>query len=1297
MSLPGKFGVGASGAATYAIPITEPPGSAGMRPTLTLEYSSQGANGIVGMGWALGGLPAVTRCAQTIEQDGIRGSVNFDNNDRFCLDGQRLFAIGGAYGADGTEYRTEIESFTRVISHGSAGNGPAWFEVHSKSGQVMEFGHSPDSQLLAQGKTTARVWAVNKVGDTKGNYYAVTYTNDPANGQDYPIEIDYTGNAAAGVAPYNKVQFVYATRPDIVPLYQAGSLTRVTVLLSEIQAYAGATLVNDYKLTYQQGSATQRSRLTSVTLCFGDGTCQPATTFNWQEGGSGFSNSSWSSSDPKPANLIPLDLNGDGKTDFVQQALSTTPNGAKPVLVTYISNGDGTFTVGSFNTNCSGCSAAVSIGADINGDGKSDLVYAWNNGAPNGHVTLTSLMSNGDGTFNVVSFDCPTCPYGSAYQGSALHMQAVDLNGDGKTDFIQPWNSGGTLVFITYLSNGDGTFTVGTTSSGNAFDTTGSDPWGFPIGPRLLALDLNGDGKTDLIQQWNNGGTLYFIKYLSNGDGTFTALGSSSSGNGFDSTASGGAGDPGLMVIDLNADGKFDLIQLWNNGGTLYFITYLSKGDGTFAAGSTSSGNGFNSLGMDPTGTFPLGPGLIPLDLNADGKTDLIQQWNNGGTLYLITYLSNGDGTFRTLGSTSTGIATGSPGQVVVGDINGDGLTDLVVAFGSATQLSFKNFIANPPYPDLLTAVTTGLAASTSFTYQPLTSSSIYQKDTTSVYPIFDTQGALYVVSRVDAANGVGGTLSSTYHYAGGKSDINGRGFLGFRQIAVTDLQTGIAQTTNYRQDYPYIGLIASASKSLPLVTLNQTTNTLNSTSLGGTRYQVFTTQTVAQSSDLDGTAVPTVTTSYQYDGFGNVTQMVVTTSDGFSKTTTNTYTNDTTNWLLGRLTAATVTSVGPTPPPPPSPTAPPDMTIVLAHSGNFQTAQTGAAYSITVSNVGTGSSLGTVTVTDTLPAGLTATAMSGTGWSCTLTTLACTRGDALAAGSSYPPITLTVNVALNAPAAVTNVVTVSGGGETNTSNDTANDPTTIGQQVNVTISASANNLNLWNYLVANGLAISGQARTWNVTISGGVVIGSASTSAYAFDTGAFPPGSAVNMINNGIIVGTGGNGGTGGGTGCVNLHNQKPPPGSPGAAGGPAINVQVSVSLTNSGSIWGGGGGGGGAGGGYTSTPKTGQPAQDGGGGGGGAGAVAGGGGTPGGTDAFAGAAGTISSGGAGGASGANDPTVGGAGGGPGQGGAAGTMLGRVSSCRSTAGAGGAAGSAIVGNSLVTWASTGDVRGPLN
>src|SRR5262249_31349898 len=124
-----------------------------------------------------------------------------------------------------------------------------------------------------------------------------------------------------------------------------------------------------------------------------------------------------------------------------------------------------------------------------------------------------------------------------------------------------------------------------------------------------------------------------------------------------------------------------------------------------------------------------------------------------------------------------------------------------------------------------------------------------------------------------------------------------------------------------------------------------------------------------------------------------------------------------------------------------------PALSIAKTHAGNFTQGQTAATYNIVVTNIGSKSSDGTtVTVTDTLPAGLTATAISSTDqlWVCTLGTLSCTRSDVLAAGKNYPPITVTVNVAANAPGLVTNTATVSGGGSKDATDNTANDITTV-------------------------------------------------------------------------------------------------------------------------------------------------------------------------------------------------------------------------------------------------------------
>lgn len=109
----------------------------------------------------------------------------------------------------------------------------------------------------------------------------------------------------------------------------------------------------------------------------------------------------------------------------------------------------------------------------------------------------------------------------------------------------------------------------------------------------------------------------------------------------------------------------------------------------------------------------------------------------------------------------------------------------------------------------------------------------------------------------------------------------------------------------------------------------------------------------------------------------------------------------------------------------------PPDLTLTKTHTGNFHQGQTGASYVLTVGNDGPGDTLGTtVTLSDTLPDGLTATALSGTGWTCDLASVSCSRDDVLAVDGKYPPVTLTVDVAGDAATSLTNRASVSGGGD---------------------------------------------------------------------------------------------------------------------------------------------------------------------------------------------------------------------------------------------------------------------------
>jgi uncharacterized repeat protein (TIGR01451 family) len=199
------------------------------------------------------------------------------------------------------------------------------------------------------------------------------------------------------------------------------------------------------------------------------------------------------------------------------------------------------------------------------------------------------------------------------------------------------------------------------------------------------------------------------------------------------------------------------------------------------------------------------------------------------------------------------------------------------------------------------------------------------------------------------------------------------------------------------------------------------------------------------------------------------------------------------------------------------------DLTISKSHMGNFHRGDNADVYTITVSNIGAAPTDGsTVTVTDTLPAGLAPTAADNgiiNGWTVSFNgqTITATRRDILASNAAYPALTITVRVANNAPATVTNTATVAGGGEINTANDTANDVTTITQAVGLTITVSH-----------GGSFNSGSTATYTVTVgnSGGTATSAPVTVTAILATGLTYTGPAsVNgwtiTVNSQTVVAT--------------------------------------------------------------------------------------------------------------------------------------------------------------------------------
>ncbi|CCO47456.1 putative Rhs family protein fused with Integrin alpha N-terminal domain [Vibrio nigripulchritudo SOn1] len=274
----GDFNV-SGGQATYSLPIEVVPGRNGHQPTLAISYASDSPNGYLGMGWNLSGLSSITRCGKNLAKDGLWGGVRLNDNDRYCLDGQRLVAISGKDGGHLTEYRLENNGFSKIVSFKTnySGHGPSHFKVWKKDGSVYEYGVESSAQAILPNQSHIYKWALSKITDhTKNNHITFKYDKNPSVGSHKIDEISYVGGS---------VKFDYVDRTDSTTQYLVGSkLTRSQRLSKIYVKNQSAQSVRNYNLNYRQSVATYRSLLTSVQMCSGGGTskCSNAIKFEWQ-------------------------------------------------------------------------------------------------------------------------------------------------------------------------------------------------------------------------------------------------------------------------------------------------------------------------------------------------------------------------------------------------------------------------------------------------------------------------------------------------------------------------------------------------------------------------------------------------------------------------------------------------------------------------------------------------------------------------------------------------------------------------------------------------------------------------------------------------------------------------------------------------------------------------------------------------------------------------------------------------------------------------------------------------------
>ncbi|WP_437730195.1 RHS repeat-associated core domain-containing protein [Sorangium sp. So ce1335] len=757
-SIPGTFTISSTGEAVYTMDLTTVPSRAGMGPRLQLVYRSDAGDGVLGAGFSIAGLSAITRCPKNLAQDGEIRGVRYDGDDALCLDGQRLAPVQEGPGT--IEYRTFPDTFVKVVGRyppeGAAPAEALFFEAHLPDGRVVEYGRTEGSKPLARGGVP-RAWLANKARDGRGN--AMTYAYCVAEAEDghaaeYAVdEIRYTGfEGAPSLAPSRAVRFLYGTKDPaaIRTGYSGGMALQRSLRLEEIQMLGpGDTLVRRYGFGYELSPATHRTLLTQVEECASDGVCKPATRFRYNRATPGFKRITTGIDEPVSERASPMvfDVDGDGRDDLVipdmDAALSTASN---PITAWWVARNLGprappsllapanlafleewpTVADPSGPSDPALLQPELGTVLDYDDDGRMDVLLHDVYGA---EVTWHVLLSRPDWTFALQDtgirrpFPLKSTPAPPSLSSPGASMHLADLDGDGMPDLIQCEDHARegqaplplSAVWIVHLWRP----ARGATPAG--FEATGESVellTGYPCNTELHTLDLDADSKIDLIvpslRRSGDGTVVVGASYdaiMRRGDGRWEVLDTE-----LPVVGSGGR----VVFLDVNGDGLPDAVE--SGSGHHQLTTYFNTGP-TFVASPFRTVDAFSFgdlLGSpDQDAFFRL---AVPLDFNGDGRQDLLMPVPPGMLLggsdalpswAILLATGDRDGPPFTLvnpqvrfeASLGDAVTLADPRGPRTGDVNGDGAQDVILTLDGVFTI-LQSLSADQ---DLLVAISDGM------------------------------------------------------------------------------------------------------------------------------------------------------------------------------------------------------------------------------------------------------------------------------------------------------------------------------------------------------------------------------------------------------------------------------------------------------------------------------------------------------------------------------------------------------------------------------------------------------------